>query len=226
MGWGTLDIENGRNGWFYDNVPHNMLYYADSPEWFGQFCGGNHCYAWGVVPEEIRHGYANRDYDACLLAITTLIEKNNMNIEDRKEILDFFNKCWNKFGNTDPYLAFVPISSLQTRDELNMLKGFYYPSLNSDTSYYRADYIFDDIIKGGCSLLGNNVCCDITVKPEVLSCVNLSPILPRFRINDVKQRGLTIQDCINKLNNLDTEYLLKDQEILSQFPSIDSGRSM
>ena len=38
FGWGTLDIKNGRNGWFYDNNPQNMLYYADSPEWFGQFC--------------------------------------------------------------------------------------------------------------------------------------------------------------------------------------------
>ena len=86
FGWGTLDIKNGRNGWFYDNNPQNMLYYADSPEWFGQFCGGNHCYAWGLVPEEDRHGYANRDYDACFLAITKLIEKHNMAEEDRKAI--------------------------------------------------------------------------------------------------------------------------------------------
>ena len=217
FGWGTLDIKNGRNGWFFDSNPQNMLYYADSPEWFSQFCGENHCYAWGLVPEENRHGYANRDYDACYLAVTELIKKNNMSEEDRKEILDFFNKCWSKYGNTEPYLAFVPTSLLQSDKEINITKDF----------YFTEDFMFRDIIKSCCSLLGNDVCCDKVINPEDLSCVNLSPILPRFKINeDSKQREVTIQECIRKLNDLDMEFLLKAQEMLNQFPSRSNGRSL
>lgn len=227
LGWGVLDIKNGRNGWFYDSNPHNMLYYADSPEWFGQFCGGNHCYAYGLVPEENRHGYANRDYDACFLTITKLIEKNNMSEDDRKEILNFFNKSWAKFGNTDPYLAFVPISSLRDNDDINRMRGFYFPSLNEDNSYFREEYIFEDILEGGCTLMGHNVCCDISVNPEVLSCVNLSSILPRFKVSEAsKQREMTIQECIRKLNGLDINLLLKAQEMLDQFSTKSNGRSL
>ena len=227
LGWGVLDIKNGKNGWFYDSNPRYMLYYADSPEWFGQFCGGNNCYAWGLVPEENRHGYANRDYNACFLTITKLIEKNNMSEEDRKEILDFFNKCWDKFGNTEPYLAFVPISSLRNSDYINRMKHYYFPSLNKNTYYFSEDDIFDDILKGGCPSMGDNVCCGISINPEVLSCVNLSPILPRFKVSeDSKQREMTIQECIKKLNNLDMEFLLKAQEMLNQFPSKNTGRSL
>lgn len=39
LGWGTLDIQYQNNGWFYDGHPKNITYYADSPEWFNQFCG-------------------------------------------------------------------------------------------------------------------------------------------------------------------------------------------
>ncbi len=227
LGWGTLDIKNGKNGWFYDSTPHNMLYYSSSPEWFGQFCGENHCYAWGLVPEENRHGYENKDYDTCLLTITKLIEKNNMSEEDRKEILDFFNKCWNKFGNTEPYLAFVPISSLEDNDDINRMKSFYFPSMSDNSLYSNENYIFSDIVKGGSMLMGDNICCDKVVNPEVLSCVNLSPILPRFKVSEAsKQREMTIQDCIRKLNDLDMEFLLKAQEMLSQFPSRSNGRSL
>ena len=227
LGWGILDIKNERNGWFYDSNPHNMLYYANSPEWFGQFCGGNHCYSFGLVPEENRHGYANRDYDACFLTITKLIEKYNMDESDKKEILDFFNKCWDKFGNTDPYLAFVPISSLRDDNNIDELKSFYFPSLNENTSYFREDFIFEDILEGGCKYMRNDVCCNKVVNPEVLSCVNLSSILPRFKVNEAsKQREMTIQDCIRKLNDLDMEFLLKAQEMLNQFPSKSNGRNL
>ena len=87
--------------------------------------------------------------------------------------------------------------------------------------------MFRDIIKSCCSLLGNDVCCDKVINPEDLSCVNLSPILPRFKINeDSKQREVTIQECIRKLNDLDMEFLLKAQEMLNQFPSRSNGRSL
>ena len=156
-----------------------------------------------------------------------MIEKNNLSQEDRKELLDFFNKCWNKFGNTEPYLAFVPISSLKDNDDINRMKSFYFPSMSDNSLYSNENYIFSDIVKGGSMLMGDNICCDKVVNPEVLSCVNLSPILPRFKVSEAsKQREMTIQDCIRKLNDLDMEFLLKAQEMLSQFPSRSNGRSL
>ncbi len=227
LGWGTRDIKNGKNGWFYDDTPHNMLYYANSPEWFGHFCGEDISYAFGVVSEEARHGYSNRDYDACLLAITALIEKNNMSDEDRKEIIDFFNKCWERYGNTEPYLVFVPISSLEDSDLFDRMKECYFPSLFGQKTYLHADSIFNDIIDGGCPWMNNDVCCDKNVNPEVLSCVCLSPILPRFKVNDEsRQREITIQECIAKLHDLDMDLLLKAHEFLSQFPSKSDQRSL
>ena len=75
--------------------------------------------------------------------------------------------------------------------------------------------------------MGDNICCDISINPEFLSCVNLSSILPRFKVNeDSKQREMTIQDCVMKLNGLDMEYLSKAQKILNQFPSKNTGRSL
>lgn len=224
LGWKPRDIKNGRNGWFYDSDPYNMLYYADSPEWFNQFCGGNHCYAWGLVSEENRHGYANRDYDACLLTIMKLIEKNDMNENDRKEILEFFNKCWNEFGNTEPYLIFVPISSLEGNDSINTMKSCYFPSLSE---YTEENSIFYDIIKGGSVFMGSNICCNKAINPEVLSYVNLLPILPRFKVSEFsKQREMAIQDCIKKLNNLDMEFVLKAQKMLNSFPSKSNRKSL
>ena len=210
LGWGILDIENGNNGWFYDSNPSNTFYYADSPEWFKQFCGGNHCYAYGLVPEESRHGYENRDYDACLLAITRLIEKYNMTETDRKKILDFFNKCWNIFSDTEPYLLFVPVSSFMSEEELDLIPEFYFEH------EYGEEFVFDDIIEGGCSMFGGiNACCYETVGPEVLSCVNLSSILPRYKMSEfAKQKEMTLQDCMRKLNGLDMSLLLKAQEML------------
>ena len=227
LGWGTLDIKNNKNGWFYDGSPQNMLYYADSPEWFRQFCGENHCYAWGLVPEENRHGYQNRDYDTCLLTISKLIEKYNMSEEDRKEILDFFNKCWSIFGDTEPCLAFVPISSLETNESIEFMKKLYFPSLNIDDKLFSEKYIFNDIISGHCGLMNENVCSYETVEADALSYVNLSPILPRFKMNDERlERETTIESIIRKLNNLDMESLLKAQEMLDQFPNKNNGRSL
>ena len=187
LGWGTMDIKNGKTGWFYDGNPSNMLYYANSPEWFGQFCGENHCYAWGLVNEEMRHGYANRDYNASLISVIKLIEKNNMNEEDKKEIIDFFNKCWNRYGNTKPYLSFVPIESIL--GNVDTMKNYYYP-LENDFYTINQDEIFEDIIKGGCSLLGYNICCYQNIEAENLSYVNLSPILPTFKIEESRLDNL------------------------------------
>ena len=221
LGWGILDIKNNRSGWFYDNTPKHMLYYSESPEWFRQFCGGNICYAWGTIPEENRHGYANRDYDTCLMAITTLINKNKMEEKDRQEIIDFFNKCWSKFGDTEPYLAFVPIKSLSNDEQIEYFKTQY---IEDD---YLQKHIFEEIIEGGCIFFNNNACSDKDISPEDLSCVNLSPILPRFKINlKEQQREKTISDCIRKLNKLDLDDLLKAQEIIDQLSNKNNGRSL
>lgn len=202
-----------------------MLYYSDSPEWFGQFCGCATCYSWGFIPEKSRFDYANRDYEACYMAITKIITKNRMSDEDRKRIIDFFNKCWDRYGDTEPYLAFVPISAIRPEEMLNYMKDYFFTSHKKDKKYDYYHDLFQDIINGKSFMMGNNVCSNEVVPPEELSCVNLSPILPRFNVSEESiERETTILECLNKLNNLDMEYLSKVQEMLKQFPTNNNGR--
>ena len=227
MVWASGDIEHGATGWFFDSQPQNMLGYADSPEWFELLCGGSGCYGWGFVPEENRHAYRNRDYETCLLNITKLIEKNNMNETDRKTIIDFFNKCWAKFGDSKPYLMFVPVDT--TKEELEYIKTCYFPSMMEGMirKWSNGDEIFKDVIKGGCFIFGQNVCSHKDIPPEVLSCVDLSPILPRFKVSEqAKQREITVQECMRMLNGLDIEKLLQAQEFLGRLENFDVERGM
>ena len=80
----------------------------------------------------------------------------------------------------------------------------------------KGEYKFSDIIEGGCSMVGGiNACCFKTIGPEGLSCVNLSSILPRYKMSEfAKQKEMTLQDCMRKLNGLDMSLLLKAQEML------------
>lgn len=218
LGWGVLDINNKKNGWFLDNVPKNMLYYGEaSPEWFSQFCGENMCYSWSEVPGESRHGYPNRDYDACYLAITRLIEKNYMNEDDKKEVIDFFNKCWEKYSDTEPYLLFIPAASL--KEDIASEKEQYL--------YYFGDNMFDEVIDCHNGCFGLNRCCDKTIFSEDLSCVNLSPILPKYKIGeDLKKKEIPLQECIRKLNGLDMSLLLEAEEMLENLSTKNDGKKL
>lgn len=181
FGWGIVDINNRKNGWFYDNFPRNMLYYgSSSPEWFSQFCGESGVYSCGFIKEEERHGYPNRDYEASYLAVIRLLEKYNMSDSDRHEIINFFNKCWDRYGEGEPYLLFIPATSLRCDIELEKMHFLH---------YFDGDELFDEVINCENGLFGFDKCSSKFIEPEDLSYVDLSPILPRYKIsNYIKEK--------------------------------------
>ena len=204
LGWGDIDIKNGDSGWFYDGSPESVTYYADSPEWFNQFCGEGFPY-WGLISEEKRHGYRNRDYATALESITTLIDSIKMSEEEKKEVIDFFNKCWQKFGNTKPGLILVPYYEVLSDEEKEFIS-----MRDTDPNLER---LFMDIIS--CSVTENNQCCKKNISPEKLLAIDLSCILPKYTIKRDQENEITLSDCIRLLKGFDLTQLKKAHAFLN-----------
>lgn len=94
-----------------------------------------------------------------------------MNLEDRKEVLMFFKKNWDKYKDTTPCLIFIPVNEVGINEDISIQQY-----LSDDGS----NELFNDIITGTVSPI-KNCCCKKIVLPEKLSFVDLSPILPRLK---------------------------------------------
>lgn len=182
IGHGATDITNNKIGWFFDGLPIHSTGYANSPQWFNYLCGKSYVY-FEDIPEEQRNGYANRDYKKALNAVLWLVKNENMDFEDRKEILYFFKKCWNKYKNTTPCLIFVPVSEVGINDDI---------LIEQYLSDEGTNLLFDDIISGTVNPI-KNFCCKKVISPSKLSFVDLSPILPHSKKDSID---------ISKNNNL------------------------
>ena len=173
IGHGATDITNRNTGWFFDGLPIHSTGYANSPQWFNYFCGKSYVY-FQDIPEEERNGYINRDYKKALNAVLWLIKNENMKMEDRKEILVFFKKCWDKYKDTTPCLIFIPVSEVGINEDI---------SLEQYLSNEGEKRLFSDILSGTVNPI-KNCCCKKRVLPDKLSLVDLSPILPRVKKED------------------------------------------
>ena len=171
LGHAAADILDSKTGWFFDGLPIHSTGYANSPQWFSYLCGKSYVY-FDNIPEERRNGYANRDFVTSLEAIVWLIKSKKMSLEDSKEILLFFKKCWNEYKDTTPCLMFVPVEEVGINDEIKLEQY-----LSNDGM----DLLFNDIISGKVNPV-KNCCCKKSIPPKKLSYVDLSPILPRFKI--------------------------------------------
>lgn len=192
LGHGATDIIDNKTGWFFDGFPIHSTGYANSPQWFNYLCGKSYVY-FESIPEEKRNGYANRDYETSLEAIIWLIKNRNMSIEDRKHFLQFFQKCWNEYKDTTPCLMFVPVEEVGVNDEIKFEQY-----LNDDG----LDLLLNDIISGKVNP-GKNYCCKKTISPEKLSYVDLSPILPKFKIernNEVINKNVNVSNQLTNIN--------------------------
>lgn len=169
------------------------------------------------MPDECRHGYANRDYETCLETITALIDKNQMTESDRNEILSFFNSCWDKFGNTTPTLLLIPVKEITPKEFLDYEREYYC------TDDFAQKKLFDDIIEGSVTD-ENNICCRKSVSPENLEVVDLSPILPRFKIQRTQERDLTLAECIRMLKGFDLQTLKTVQGLLNSLDTKNEQR--
>ena len=187
IGHGATDITDGKVGWFFDGLPIHSTGYANSPQWFNYLCGKSYVY-FENIPEDQRNGYADREYKKALNAVLWLVENEDMNLEDRKEVLDFFKKCWNRYKDTTPCLIFVPVREVGINDDV-LLEQYL-----DDEGY---DKLFSDIISGTVNPI-KNCCCKKRISPDKLSFVDLSPILPHSKKGDIntlkKDNLITIDD--------------------------------
>lgn len=171
LGYGATDIMENKTGWFFDGLPIHSTRYANSPQWFRYLCGKSYVY-FDSIPEERRNGYANKDHETALEAVTWLIKSKEMSLEDRKDVLTFFEKCWNEYKDTTPCLMFIPVKEVGINDEIQLEQYLDEDGMN---------LLFEDIISGRVNP-GKNYCCKKSITPEKLSYVDLSIILPKFKI--------------------------------------------
>ena len=190
FGHGATDIKDNKIGWFFDGLPIHSTGYANSPQWFNYLCGKSYVY-FEDIPEEQRNGYANRDYKKALKAVIWLVKNENMVLEDRKELLWFFKKCWNKYKKATPCLIFVPVKEVGINEDI---------SIEQYLSDEGIENLFNDIISGTVNPI-KNCCCKKAILPEKLSFVDLSPILPRF-----KNEPIDISKNNNQSIELDDNY--------------------
>ena len=180
LGHGATDIKDNKTGWFFDGLPIHSTGYANSPQWFNYLCGKSYVY-FTDIPEEERNGYAIRDYKKSLKAVLWLVKNESMNLEDKKEVLMFFKKNWDKYQDTTPCLIFVPVSEVGINEDISIQQY-----LSDDGS----NELFNDIITCTVNPI-KNCCCKKIVLPEKLSFVDLSPILPRLKkeSNDISKNN-------------------------------------
>ena len=178
LGYGATDIKENKTGWFFDGLPIHSTGYANSPQWFNYLCGKSYVY-FENIPEESRNGYAIRDYKKALNAVLWLVENENMVPGDKKELLLFFKKCWDKYKNTTPCLIFVPVGEVGINEDISIEQYLSDEGMNK---------LFNDIILGKVNPI-KNCCCKKVILPEKLSFADLSPILPRLenRSNDISK---------------------------------------
>lgn len=180
LGHGATDIKDNKTGWFFDGIPIHSTGYANSPQWFNYLCGKSYIY-FDDIPENERNGYATRDYKKALNAIRWLVKNENMILEDKKELLMFFKKNWDKYKNTTPCLIFVPVREVGINEDISIEQYLRDEKVNE---------LFDDIVSGTVNPI-KNCCCKKIVLPEKLSFVDLSPILPRLKkeSNDIPRNN-------------------------------------
>ena len=160
LGWSVLDLLAGKTGWFSDSTPFNVTYYSNGPEWFGHFCGDS-CFYFGLVDDDKRNGYYNRNYEDTLECVEALIRYDEMNDRDSKEVLEFFNKYWNLFENSKPWVIMIPNKLLYDVNSYD----------NTNNCY--------DIIASGRGVFANDNCHYKYIPGSELNHFDLSSVVQR-----------------------------------------------
>lgn len=163
-----FDLSHDYSGLFCNSDPLLITDYCSGPEWFRLFCGEAPVYD-QLVDYKKEKGYRNKNYDDALECVEKLIEYHNLSDSDSKEVLEFFDKYWNKFKDTSPMVILIPTKMVFSNDAMlsaikNSLIGF------------NADHIFD-IISSGKSLLYNNFCVNNPIDNINLNYFSLKQIM-------------------------------------------------
>lgn len=144
-----FDLSHDYTGLFCNSDPLLITDYCCGPEWFRLFCGEAPVYN-QLVDYKKEKGYRNKNYDDALECVKKLIEYHNLPYNDAEEVLEFFNKYWNKFKDATPMVILIPTKKVFSNDA--MLNA-----IEKNLDGFNGDHIFD-IISSGKSLLYNNFC--------------------------------------------------------------------
>lgn len=88
---------------YYSLDPVNSYSYANrSPEWFASFVGDSYFYS-----QEKQGTFFEKDYDKAKDNICEFMNSYNFDDEDKKDVLNFFEKYWNVYGNSKPMLTII-----------------------------------------------------------------------------------------------------------------------
>ena len=95
--------DNSKDKIYYSLDPSISYLYANrSPEWFADFVGDSYFYS------TEKHGtFFEKNYYLAKDNIIWFANKYNFSDEDKKEVLDFFEKYWNIYGKAKPMLAII-----------------------------------------------------------------------------------------------------------------------
>jgi len=163
-----FDLSHGYTGLFCDSNPLQITDYCHGPEWFRLFCGEAPVYD-QLVDYKKEKGYRNKNYTDALECIKKLIEYHNLPDNDAVEVLDFFNKYWNKFKDAIPMVILIPTKMAFDKDIMSN-------AIQKSLDGFNVDHIFD-IISSGKSLLYNNFCVKNPIDKEKLDCFSLEQIM-------------------------------------------------
>lgn len=194
FGWSVFDADKG---WFYDGTLLNIEHYSNSPEWFSQFCGESRRYSYGVVPEQNRHAFRERDYSKAINNVQTLIKQMNISEDEEKEILEFFNKNWKMYEKATPKLLLIPRKDINEDHNAEDLAKFF------NISYLK------DLLNGNLMFL-NDEHSELKILPEHIKTIDISKMfgseinIEMETINKQKESELCTQNNNIKINQKDT----------------------
>lgn len=93
--FGLYDTK-GDNSIFFSGGLHNIYQYGvGSPSFFRKF----------IYQNDKEDSYLKRDYDKCLDSVLKTISKYSLDSEEKKLVLEFFNKYYQIFSNNEYYVA-------------------------------------------------------------------------------------------------------------------------
>lgn len=173
-----FDLSHNYTGLFCNSDPLLIENYCCGPEWFRLFCGEAPVYD-QLVDYEKEEGFRNKNYDNALECVNKLIEYHNLSDFEAKEVLDFFNKYWNKFKDATPMVILIPTKMVFDNDTMAN-------AISKSIEGFSIDHIFD-IISTGKSLLYNNFCVKNSIDNTDLNYFSLEKIVLRKNDDLFKQ---------------------------------------
>ena len=120
LGWQKINCENQVS--YSESSLVSYSYATRSPEWFSEFTGYSYAYIVNEISEKNMEAYIYDNYDLARNNLTSIMKIKNFSINEKKYIINFFNKNWKLYANKRPIIIML------SKDEHIKLKDNYYKS--------------------------------------------------------------------------------------------------